>query len=178
MKISGEYLVEADQQKVWDALNDTAVLKQCIPGCQSIDWVGDDDMEATVGSVVGPLKLTMKGRVKRSNIAPPESYTLSGEGSAGPAGHVSGVADVRLSRESEALTRLNYDVSVTIGGKLAQVGSKLVEGTAKRQADQFFRAFSDVVSGRAPSPKKRMGLILAIGLAALIALAAIIYMAF
>jgi carbon monoxide dehydrogenase subunit G len=177
MKISGEYLVDADQQKVWEALNDTAVLKQSIPGCQSVDWIGDDEMEATVGSVVGPLKLIMKGRVKRSNVVPPESYTLSGEGSAGPAGHVSGTADVRLTREGDALTRLNYDVSVTIGGKLAQVGSKLVEGTAKRQADQFFRAFSDTVSGRARSPKKSSGLILAIGLAAVVALAVIIFLA-
>lgn len=176
MKIQGNHVIDADRDTVWKALNDTTILKRCIPGCQHIAWKGNDAMEAVVGSAVGPLKLTITGQVKISDVVPGESYRLSGSGNAGTAGHVSGHADVRLEALDAASTRLDYDVDVSVGGKLAQVGSKLVEGTARRQADQFFKDFTEIVSGREPLARPRTGLLIAGAIAAAVVGAVIIYL--
>ncbi|MDX1541821.1 MAG: carbon monoxide dehydrogenase subunit G, partial [Geminicoccaceae bacterium] len=150
MDMSGEYRIPAPRQKVWEALNDPDVLKASIPGCQSLEKVSDDQFDAKVTAKVGPVKATFNGSVRLSDINPPESYTISGEGKGGAAGFAKGGADVRLNEDGADETVLTYTAKADVGGKLAQLGSRLIDGTAKKMADEFFSNFRTQVTGEAP----------------------------
>jgi len=146
MEMSGQYRIPAPRQEVWRGLNDPAVLKDCIPGCQSLDKVSDTRMAATVKAKVGPVSATFKGNVVLSNVNPPSGYTITGEGKGGAAGFAKGGADVALTDDGEG-TLLTYTAKAQVGGKLAQVGARLIDATAKQLADQFFAAFAERVGG-------------------------------
>ncbi|MDF1721642.1 MAG: SRPBCC domain-containing protein [Minwuia sp.] len=141
MKITGTYELEADRQKVWEALNDPEVLKACIPGCESLDKTGENELTATVTAKVGPVKAKFNGSVELKDLNPPESYRIEGSGKGGAAGFAKGGADVRLDERDGGGTVLSYEVDAQVGGKLAQIGSRLIDGTAKKLADQFFANF-------------------------------------
>ena len=152
MDLTGEYRIPAPRDAVWQALNDPDVLKQCIPGCESIEKLSDTEMTARVTARVGPVKATFNGKVTLSDLDPPNGYRISGEGQGGVAGFAKGGADVRLKPdETAAGTILTYAATASVGGKLAQIGSRLIEGTSKQMADQFFGKFADVV-GAAAAP--------------------------
>ena len=144
MEMSGEQLVPAPQKVVWDALNDPQMLKQSVPGCESIERIGDNEYQVLMVARVGPVSAKFKGKLALSDVKPPESYSISFEGQGGPAGFAKGGAQVRLSPEGEK-TKLNYDVKASVGGKLAQIGSRLVDAAAKKVADDFFRNFNQKV---------------------------------
>ena len=148
MEMTGENRIPASREKVWAALNDPEILKASIPGCQSLEMTSDTEMTATVQAKVGPVKATFKGHVTLSNIDPPNGYTISGEGKGGVAGFAKGGADVKLTPDGEG-TLLAYKVNAQVGGKLAQIGARLIDATAKQMADQFFTAFSANVAGPA-----------------------------
>ncbi|GGC84746.1 CoxG family protein [Chelatococcus reniformis] len=145
MTMTGEVVLSADRNTVWAKLNDAEVLKSCIPGCESLEKVGDTEFRATAKVKVGPVKATFKGKVQLSDIKPPESYRINGEGEGGVAGFAKGGALVTLT-EVEGGTRLAYDVETQIGGKLAQLGGRLVNGVAKNYADSFFENFAKAVT--------------------------------
>jgi carbon monoxide dehydrogenase subunit G len=152
MDLTGEYRIPAPREAVWRALNDPDVLRQCIPGCESIERLSDTEMAARVTARVGPVKATFNGKVTLSDLDPPNGYRISGEGQGGVAGFAKGGADVRLQPDdSGAGTVLTYAATASVGGKLAQIGSRLIEGTSKQMADQFFGKFADVV-GAAAAP--------------------------
>jgi carbon monoxide dehydrogenase subunit G len=146
MEMSGENRIPASQEKVWAALNDPEILKASIPGCQSLEMTSPTSMTATVQAKVGPVKATFKGDVTLSNIDAPNGYTISGEGKGGVAGFAKGGADVRLTPDGDG-TILAYKVNAQVGGKLAQIGARLIDATAKQMADQFFKAFAANVAG-------------------------------
>jgi len=145
MEMSAEQLIPASQQETWLALNDPQVLKACVPGCEAIDLISDDEYQVTMVARVGPVSAKFKGRLRLSDIRPPESYSIAFEGQGGPAGFAKGSAQVRLSA-SNGQTRLAYDVKASVGGKLAQIGSRLVDAAAKKVADDFFRNFRQRLS--------------------------------
>jgi len=145
MDINGEFEIPASRQQVWEALNDPDVLAQCIPGCESIERRSDTEMLAKMKAKIGPVKARFESHIVLSNLNPPSSYTLSGEGKGGPAGFGKGSADVTLT-ENGGNTTLNYTAALQVGGKLAQVGSRLVGGAARKIADDFFTRFVEVVS--------------------------------
>jgi uncharacterized protein len=145
MKMSSARFVPAPQQAVWDALNDPAVLKECVPGCESVDRVSDTEFTVQMTARVGPVSAKFKGRITLSDVNPPTSYTLAFDGQGGVAGFGKGKAAVTLSPAIEAGTKgtqLAYDVDAQVGGKLAQIGSRLVDGAAAKMADDFFERFS------------------------------------
>jgi carbon monoxide dehydrogenase subunit G len=144
--IEGEERIEAPLQKVWEALNDPAVLKACIPGCQSLEKKSDTELAATVVLKVGPIKATFAGEVTLNNLNPPHSYTITGEGKGGIAGFAKGGADVKLTADGPNATILNYSAKADVGGKIAQLGSRLIESTSKKLAGQFFSTFNATVS--------------------------------
>lgn len=148
MEMTGEYRIPASRQAVWEALNDPEILRQCIPGCETMEKEADDSYTARMLAKIGPVKAKFATSIALSNLNPPESYTIAGEGKGGPAGFGKGSADVRLS-DDQGETVLNYKASMQVGGKLAQVGSRLVAGTAKKYADNFFSRFVRLVSGGA-----------------------------
>lgn len=150
MDMNGSQCIEASREKVYAALNDVDVLRQCIPGCDEIEKTSDTDMTAKVTLRIGPVKASFSGKVTLSDLDPPNGYTISGEGSGGMAGFAKGGAKVVLVADGDA-TLLNYTVNAEIGGKLAQLGSRLIDGTAKKLAGDFFEKFSEVV-GPAPAP--------------------------
>ena len=141
MELTGEYRIGAGRQEVWDALNDPAVLKECIPGCQELEKTSETEMSAVVVSKVGPVKATFKGEVKLENLKPPESYSINGEGKGGVAGFAKGGADVELIEDGDD-TILRYSANAQVGGKLAQLGARLINSTAKKMADDFFGKFA------------------------------------
>ncbi|HSO47477.1 MAG TPA: carbon monoxide dehydrogenase subunit G [Rhizobiaceae bacterium] len=147
MDLTGEYIIEAPRQKVWEALNDPDVLRACIPGCETLEKKSDTEMAATVVTKIGPVKAKFSGEVRLENINAPVSYTIAGEGKGGIAGFAKGGADVVLDEVPEG-TKLSYAVKAQIGGKLAQLGSRLIDSTVKKLADQFFQNFSEAVSPR------------------------------
>ncbi len=149
MQMSGEYRIEAPREAVWAALNDPEVLKQAIPGCEEIEKVSDTEFAAKVKAKVGPVSAKFSGAVTLSDLDPPKGYTISGEGKGGPAGFAKGGAKVRLEEDGTA-TILHYDVEALVGGKLAQIGSRLIDATAKKMANDFFARFAEVVGGPAP----------------------------
>jgi carbon monoxide dehydrogenase subunit G len=149
MELTGEHRIPAPRQTVWEALHDPLILKQCITGCQRLEKVDDNHLSATVQAKVGPVKATFDANVEIKNEVPPERYTLAGEGKGGVAGFAKGSADVELRDEGDE-TVLTYRANAQIGGKLAQIGSRLVETTAKKYAADFFDTFSRIVGGGAP----------------------------
>ena len=148
MEMTGEQLIALPQQATWDALNDTAVLKDCIPGCDSIDRQSDTEYLLTMTAKVGPVSARFKGKMTLLEVQAPDAYTLHFEGQGGVAGFAKGEARVTLAPEAEQ-TRLAYAVKASIGGKLAQVGARLIDGVAKKMAEQFFTAFNKRASGGA-----------------------------
>jgi carbon monoxide dehydrogenase subunit G len=146
MQMSDSQRIPASKEKVWAALNDPAVLKQCIPGCQSLEMSSPTEMTATVVIKIGPVKATFGGKVTLSDLDPPNSYRITGEGTGGVAGFAKGGATVKLTSESPDVTVLQYDVDAQIGGKLAQLGGRLIDSTAKKLAGEFFSAFGNAVA--------------------------------
>lgn len=146
MDLTGEERIAASRDTVWKALNDPAILKACIPGCESLEKVSDTELEATVGVKIGPVKARFNGKVELTNLNPPLSYTISGEGKGGVAGFAKGGADVTLTEEG-AETVLVYVVNADVGGKIAQLGSRLIASTSKKLATQFFENLNQAVSG-------------------------------
>ncbi len=146
MDMTGEYRLNASREAVYDALNDPEILKQCIPGCEEIDKTSDTEMTARVVAKVGPVKAKFSGAVTLSDLNRPESYTISGEGKGGAAGFAKGGAKVRLEEDGDG-TLMHYEVHADIGGKLAQLGSRLIDGTAKKMAKDFFETFAGLVDG-------------------------------
>ena len=141
MEMSGKHQIAAPRQQVWDALNDPEVLKGCIPGCENIDKPSDTEMTAVVVAKVGPVKAKFKGKVSLSNVDAPNGYTIAGEGQGGVAGFGKGSAKVSLSDDGGG-TVLEYTATASVGGKMAQLGSRLVDSTAAKMADDFFSAFA------------------------------------
>jgi len=146
MKMSDERRIEADRETVWAALMSPEVLKECVPGAQEVSGSPDAGFEATVTQKVGPVKATFNGRVVMSEMVEPESLVISGEGKGGAAGFAKGEASVHL-KEEDGGTVLSYDVEAKVGGKLAQLGSRIVDGFAKKMADQFFTRLEEVIEG-------------------------------
>jgi uncharacterized protein len=146
MEMTGEELIALPQQATWDALNDTEVLKGCIPGCDSMEKQSDTEYLLTMTAKVGPVSAKFKGKMTLLEVQAPDSYTLQFEGQGGVAGFAKGSAEVKLAAEGDA-TRLKYSVKANIGGKLAQVGARLIDGVAKKIAGQFFTAFNQRASG-------------------------------
>ena len=153
MDMTGQYRIPAPREQVWAALNDPATLKASLPGCESLEKVSDHEFAATVVAKVGPVKAKFNGNVTLSNLNPPESYTISGEGKGGAAGFAKGGADVRLTEEGD-ITVLTYTAKADVGGKLAQLGSRLIDGTAKKMADEFFDNFTPA-GGRTRAGRRR-----------------------
>jgi carbon monoxide dehydrogenase subunit G len=151
MEFSGEYRIPARQQLVWDALNDPAVLQACIVGCKQLEKISDTEFIATVAAKVGPVSATFKGNVVLSDLDPPNGYTLTGQGQGGAAGFAKMGAQVALTADQDE-TVLKYIATAEIGGKLASVGSRLVQTVAKKNADDFFAAFSRHLGGTGVNP--------------------------
>ena len=147
MEMHGTRIIAADRETVWARLNDAETLKACIPGCEELTGSPEDGFEAVVKQKVGPVKATFKGAVQLENVNAPESYTISGEGKGGVAGFAKGGADVALTEVEEG-TELRYDVKANVGGKLAQLGSRIIDGFARKMADQFFERFQNTVEGK------------------------------
>ena len=145
MDMTGERRIPAPRQKVWDALNDPSVLQLCIPGCESLEKLGDDRLKATAAVKIGPIAARFTGNVVISDLNPPNSYRISGEGQGGVAGFAKGGANVRLSDDG-AFTLLQYDVKAQVGGKIAQLGARLIDATSRQMADLFFDRFTAEVS--------------------------------
>ncbi|WP_417772150.1 SRPBCC family protein [Stappia sp.] len=156
MDLSGEYRINAPRDRVWAALNDADVLRQSIPGCQELEKSSDTEMAATVVAKIGPVKATFKGEVTLGNLNPPESYTITGEGKGGVAGFAKGAADVVLVEE-DGETVLTYTVKAQVGGKLAQLGSRLIVSTSRKMADEFFSKFKEIVEGEGEKPAETAG---------------------
>jgi carbon monoxide dehydrogenase subunit G len=149
MDMTGEYHIPAPRQRVWEGLNDPNILKGCIPGCQEIEKVSDTEFTAKVLAKVGPVRATFGGKVTLSDLDPPQGYTIAGEGTGGVAGFAKGSAQVNLIEEDGG-TLLKYTAQAHVGGKLAQIGSRLVGATARKMADDFFGRFAETVGGGAP----------------------------
>ena len=146
MKMNGEIRVPTDRETVWRALNDPEVLKDCLPGCQEIEKTSETEMTATLVIKVGPVKATFAGGVTLSDLDPPNGYTISGQGQGGAAGFASGEAKVRLVADGGE-TVVHYDVDAKVGGKLAQIGSRLIDSTAKKLSKQFFDSLAEKLGG-------------------------------
>ena len=151
MEMSGEQRIPLPQQRVWEALNDPEILKACIPGCESIDRVSDNEYKVAMTAAVGPVKAKFAGKLLLSDLNPPNSYSLAFEGSGGAAGFGKGSAQVALTPDGNG-TLLTYKASATVGGKLAQIGSRLIDGVAKKMSDDFFARFNSTVAPAAQAP--------------------------
>jgi len=151
MEMTGEQLIPLPQAEVWRGLNDPEVLKACIAGCESIERVSDTEYRVAMTASVGPVRAKFNGKLLLSDLSPPNSYSLSFEGSGGAAGFGKGGAKVSLQTEGSA-TRLRYTANASVGGKLAQVGSRLIDGVARKMADDFFTAFNEKLAGPAAKP--------------------------
>jgi carbon monoxide dehydrogenase subunit G len=145
MDMTGERLIEAPRETIWAALNDPEILKASIPGCESIEKLSDTEMKAVAAIKIGPIAARFNGRVTLSELDPPNGYTISGEGQGGVAGHAKGGAKVALTDEAGG-TKLSYVVNAQIGGKMAQLGARLIDATAKNMAEQFFTRFAAIVA--------------------------------
>jgi carbon monoxide dehydrogenase subunit G len=141
MDMNGSETICAPVDVVWRGLNDPEILRQCIPGCESLEKTSDTEMTATVVLKVGPVKARFEGSVQLSNLNPPHSYTISGEGKGGMVGFAKGGADVSLEAQPDGTTLLTYSVKADVGGKIAQLGGRLIDSTAKKLAEQFFSSF-------------------------------------
>jgi len=147
MDMQGSERIEAPVETVWRALNDPEILRQAIPGCESLEKTSDTTMTAKVVLKIGPIKARFEGAVELQNLNPPHSYTIAGEGKGGLAGFAKGGADVTLTAEDDGATLLSYTVRAEVGGKIAQLGSRLIESTSKKLAGEFFSNFSAAVTG-------------------------------
>lgn len=145
MDIRGEFRIPAGVEKVWAALNDSSILKQCIPGCQELENTSDTELTAKMQSKIGPVKTNFVTSLTLSELNPPHSYIISGEGKGGAAGFARGSAKVNLEQEGDE-TVLRYEAEVKVGGKIAQIGSRLIDGTARKLAQDFFSKFVDVLT--------------------------------
>lgn len=189
MEMSGQQRIAAARDRVWAALNDPDILKQCIPGCQELTKEGDNAFSAKVRAKVGPVSANFTGQVTLSEMVPPESYTISGEGKGGAAGFAKGGAKVSLAEDGDG-TLLSYDVEAKVGGKMAQLGARLIDGTARKMADDFFGRFSELVApapeaaepaaapvatAEASEPERRAGLLPVLVVAGIVAFALIVY---
>ncbi len=145
MTMKGEVSLPASRQSVWDKLNDPEVLKQCIPGCQELERTGENGFRAVAKIKVGPVSATFKGNVELTDIDPPNGYRISGQGEGGIAGFAKGGANVSLKDGPDSGTILVYDVEANVGGKIAQLGGRLIDGVAKKNADAFFAKFAEIV---------------------------------
>lgn len=150
MELNGSVFIPADRSRVWAALNDAEILKRCIPGCEELVWEGPDQLKATVAIKVGPVQARFGGLVRLSERQPPESCLLEGEGQGGAAGFAKGSAQVQLVPENDG-TRLDYRSSASVGGKLAQIGGRLVDAAASKLANDFFQAFQQALTEAAPA---------------------------
>ncbi len=148
MELQGESRIAAPREAVWIALNDPEILRQCIPGCEAIEQVGENQLAATVVSRIGPIKARFSGKVTLSDFDPPSAYTIAGEGNGGVAGVVQGRARVRLAEE-DGQTLLHYDTEAQINGKIAQIGARMIDLFVKKMAAEFFSRFGDIVAQRA-----------------------------
>lgn len=158
MQIKDEQEINAPREKVYAALNDPAILKKAIPGCQELHKKSDTEMTATVVLKIGPVKAAFDGEVQLSDLRPPSSYTITGKGSSGASGHASGTAKVSLEERDGGATLLRYEVTAKLGGQLAQLGARMLQGTAKKLARKFFASLSEQLGGApAPAPKKAKG---------------------
>ncbi len=162
MQMSGQIRVPAPQRRVWDALNDPEVLRACVPGCEAIERTSANGYTTRVVAKVGPVKAKFSGKLNLTDLKPPKSYRIEGEGAGGVAGFAKGGATVRLEPDGRKATIVHYDVSAQVGGKIAQIGSRLIDSTARKMADDFFARFSEVVAGteagkgvRAPAAAER-----------------------
>ncbi|HCP00393.1 MAG TPA: carbon monoxide dehydrogenase [Rhodospirillaceae bacterium] len=145
MQMSGEYKINAPREKVWAGLNDPDVLKLSIPGCEQIEQTSETSFEAQVTAKVGPVKAKLNGAVELTDIDAPNGYRISGEGKGGAAGFAKGGANIKLEEDGDG-TLLKYEVDAQVGGKLAQLGARLIDGTAKKMASQFFENFAEAVT--------------------------------
>jgi len=146
MEMNGEHKIKAKKEIVWESLNNPEILQKAIPGCESIEKLSDTELEATVKAKVGPVSAKFKGKVNLSNINAPNSYTITGEGQGGAAGFGKGSADVSLETDAESRsTILKYTAKAQVGGKIAQIGARLVDGAARKLAEEFFKNFSEQV---------------------------------
>jgi hypothetical protein len=152
MEMHGELRIPAPREQVWEKLNDPETLKTCIPGCESVERVSDTEFTAKVVARVGPVKASFTGRVTLTDLNPPAGYTITGEGTGGVAGFAKGSAKVALD-EAGGETVLRYGVQAQVGGKLAQIGSRLIDATSRKMADEFFGKFMGVMSPSATSPE-------------------------
>lgn len=152
MKMSGSQVIQAPRKIVWHGLNDPKILQQCIPGCENIKSASPTEMSARVVLKVGPVKAAFTGEVSLTDIRAPESYRISGKGQGGLAGFASGGATVKLSENSTSETQMDYEVDAQIGGKLAMLGSRLIDSTAKSLAEQFFAKFASLMVKQAQIP--------------------------
>ena len=148
MEMKGEQLIPLPQNETWDALNNPDILKDCIPGCESIERIAQDEYDMVMSAKVGPVSAKFKGRMKVQDADPPNRYTLVFEGQGGVAGFAKGQATVTLSPQDGG-TKLDYTAKAAIGGKLAQVGARLIDGVARKIAGQFFDQFNKRVSSKA-----------------------------
>jgi uncharacterized protein len=151
MEMSGQTALNASRDEVWAALNDPEILRQAIPGCETLEMVSPTEFAASVVLKVGPIRAKFLGRVTLSNITPSEGYTISGQGQGGIAGFAEGGATVRLEAVNSTHTVLHYDVQAKVGGKIAQLGARLIDSTAKKLAGQFFERFGDLVGAKPES---------------------------
>ena len=152
MKLFGSYQINLDKEKVWDALNDPDILKQSIPGCDEFIKNSDTNFTAKATNKIGPFNASFSGEIELQNLKPPHSYKITGSGNS-PVGFAQGEADVKLE-DSNGGTKLIYSVDAQVGGKIAQVGSRLIDMTAKKMADIFFGKFSELISRETPEAKK------------------------
>ena len=149
MDMNGSETINAPVDVVWRGLNDPDILRQCIPGCEALEKTSDTSMTATVVLKIGPVKAKFEGAVQISNLHPPHSYTISGEGKGGVVGFAKGGADVSLAEQPDGTTVLSYTVKADVGGKIAQLGGRLIDSTAKKLAEQFFSSFGEKVGNGA-----------------------------
>jgi uncharacterized protein len=145
MTMNGEYELPVARETVWEKLNDAATLKACIPGCEQLDKLSDTEFQAVATTKIGPVKARFKGKVTLSDLDPPNSYKISGQGDGGVAGFAKGGATVKLAPKNGG-TLLSYTVEAQVGGKIAQIGQRLINGAAKKLADDFFQKFAATVS--------------------------------
>nr|HET7859579.1 carbon monoxide dehydrogenase subunit G [Caldimonas sp.] len=151
MELNGERTISASVSDTWAALNDPETLKACVAGCESLERVGDDAFVAVVAMRIGPVSARFKGNLKLTNVQAPTSYTINFDGQGGVAGFGKGSADVSLAAIDPRTTRLSYQARATVGGKMAQIGSRLIDATAAKITDDFFAAFEAQLLARAPA---------------------------
>ncbi len=160
MEMTGDQLIPLAQQRVWEALNDPGILKACIPGCESIEKVSDTEYKVLMTAAIGPVKAKFNGKLLLADLNPPHSYSIAFEGTGGAAGFGKGAAQVSLLPEGSS-TRLTYKATASVGGKLAQIGSRLIDGVAKKMSEDFFARFNQVVApagttAAAPTGRRRI----------------------